>query len=335
MTVARLMASASGGSTVCLRDEPPADPQTGEVLVRLRAASLNPHDEFVRRGFIPSIDGVVPLTDGAGEVMACGAGVEELAPGDAVISTFWPHWHSGEMTERQRREVPGEMVDGFARHHACMPERAFTRAPRGLSPAQAATLPCAGVTAWRALVSLGRIKAGDVVLVIGSGAVALFALQFATMAGARVIATTTSPHKQQRLLQLGASDVIDSTATPDWATAARRLTGGRGVDHVIEVGGPATFGQSMRACRLGGHVAVIGVLTGVEAQIDVRMLFTNQLRISGISIGSRTDQLEMIRAIEVKGLQPVIDSTFTLASLGAAFERLGAPDRFGKVIVEL
>jgi NADPH:quinone reductase-like Zn-dependent oxidoreductase len=334
MKVVRLKAPVSAANLSLLDEEPPR-PRAGEILVCLRGSSLNPHDDFVVRGVIPAADGRVPLSDGAGEVVACGEGVTEFRVGDAVVSTFWPYWLSGEMTAATRRDIPGETVDGYAREYACMPAHAFTRAPQGLSHAQAATLPCAGVTAWRGLVTQGRVKPGDTVLVMGSGAVSLFALQFAKIAGARVIATSSSDRKLEQLGQLGADELINYAATPNWGEQARRLTGGRGVDHVIEVGGPATFAQSMTACRLGGHIAVIGLLSGVMAEVNIPALFSGQIRLSGISIGSRADQEDMIRAIETNGLQPVIDRSYGLDEIAAAFEYYQTQSRFGKVVLEI
>jgi NADPH:quinone reductase-like Zn-dependent oxidoreductase len=334
MKVIRLRAPASVAN-LRLVDEAPPVPKAGEALVRLHASSLNPHDDFVVRGMIPAADGRVPLTDGAGEVVACGEGVTELSVGDAVVSTFWPHWLSGEMTAATRRDIPGEIVDGYAREYACMPAHAFTRAPAGYTHAQAATLPCAGVTAWRGLVVQGKVKPGDTVLVMGSGAVSLFALQFAKAAGARVIATSSSDEKLEKLARLGADDLINYQTTPNWGERAKTLTHGRGVDHVIEVGGPATFAQSMAACRLGGHIAVIGLLSGVAAEVNIPALFSAQLRVSGISIGSRADQEDMIRAIEVNRLTPVIDRSFGLEQITAAFEYYSTRSQFGKVVLEM
>ena len=334
MKAVRLMMPASAANLRLVEVDPPK-PQAGEVLVRVRAASLNPHDDFVVRGFIPAADGRVPLTDGAGEVVACGEGVSELRVGDAVVSTFWPYWLSGEMTASTRREIPGETLDGYAREYACMPAHAFTKQPPGYSHAQAATLPCAGVTAWRGLVVKGQVKPGDTVLIMGSGSVSLFALQFAKVAGARVIVTSSSDEKLEKLKRLGADDLINYRSTPNWGEQAKALTDGRGVDHVIEVGGPATLAQSMVACRLGGHIAVIGLLSGVMAEVNIPALFSAQLRVSGISIGSRADQEDMIRAIHVNGLQPVIDRSFPLAEIAAAFESYQSQSHFGKVGIDI
>ncbi len=334
MKVVRLKAPSSVATLRLLEEDVPS-PNTGEVLVRVRASSINPHDDFVVRGVIPAADGRVPLSDCAGEVVSCGEGVTELSVGDAVVSTFWPYWLSGEMTAAIRRDIPGENVDGYAREYACMPAHAFTRSPAGISHAQAATLPCAGVTAWRGLVVQGKVKPGDTVLLLGSGAVALFALQFAKAAGARVIATSSSEEKLEKLKRLGADELINYKSTPNWGEKAKALTGDRGVDHVIEVGGPATFAQSIAACRLGGHIAVIGLLSGVMAEVNIPALFSGQIRVSGISIGSRADQQDMIRAIHVNRLQPVIDRSFRLEQIAAAFEHYATQSHFGKIGLEI
>ena len=334
MKVVKLKSPASVANLRLLEADPPT-PQASEVLVRLRAASLNPHDDFVVRGIIPVADGRVPMTDGAGEVVACGEGVTELRVGDAVVSTFWPYWLSGEMTATTRREIPGETVDGYAREYACMPAHAFTAVPQGYSHAQAAMLPCAGVTAWRGLVVKGQVKPGDTVLIMGSGAVSIFALQFAKAAGARVIVTSSSEEKLEKLKRLGADDLINYKSTPRWGEQAKALTDGRGVDHVMEVGGPATFAQSMAACRLGGHIAVIGLLSGIMAEVNIPALFSAQLRVSGISIGSRADQEDMIRAIHVNRLRPVIDRSFPLGEIAAAFAYFQTQSHFGKVALEI
>lgn len=310
-------------------------PRPGEVLVRIRASSLNFHDGMVVHGKIPVADGRVPLSDGAGDVLAIGDGVDAFKVGDAVVSTFWPYWRGGDMTPETRRDIPGETFDGYAREFVSLPAHCFTKAPAGCTHAEAATLTCAGVTAWRSLVTCGRVKPGDTVLTLGTGGVSLFALQFAKLAGARVIATSSSEEKLEKLKALGASDVINYKAEPDWGRKAKDLTDGRGVDHVIEVGGPATLTQSITACRTGGHIALVGVLTGFAAEVSIPALFSNQIRISGISVGSRADQEDMVRAITVNGLKPVIDSSFPLQDIAAAFTHYESQGHFGKVCVEL
>jgi len=334
MKLVRLRAPAGLGNLELVEADPP-QPRAGEVRVRIRASSVNFHDDLVVHGKIPSADGRVPMTDGAGEVVAVGEDVGELQVGDNVVSTFWPYWLGGEMTPAIRRDIPGETVDGYASEYVCKPAHFFTKAPAGCNHLEAATLACAGVTAWRALVTCGRVKPGDTVLVQGTGGVSLFALQFAKAAGARVIATSSSEQKLEKLRSLGADAVINYQAVPGWGEKAKALTDGRGVDHVIEVGGPATFAQSIAACRTGGHIAIVGVLTGFAGEISIPALFSNQIRTSGISIGSRADQEDMIRAIAVNHLKPVVDRSFPLQEIVAAFEYYESQKHFGKVCLEL
>lgn len=319
--------------TFAVEDHP--KPRPGELLVRLRAGSLNFHDDMVVQGQIPCADGCIPMSDGAGEVIAVGDDVDAFKVGDSVVSTFWPYWLAGEMTPATKRDIPGESVDGYAREYACMPAHFFTKAPAGYTHVEAATLPCAGVTAWRGLVVCGQAKPGDAVLILGTGGVSLFALQFAKAAGARVIATSSSDEKLEKLGRLGADAVINYKSDPDWGQKAKDLTDGRGVDHVIEVGGPGTLAQSITACRTGGHIALIGVLTGFVGEIAIPALFANQIRVSGISIGSRTDQEDMIRAIAANRLKPVIDRSFPLQDIVDAFKYYESQKHFGKVCLEL
>jgi len=334
MKLVRLRAPGGLGKLELVEEDPP-QPGPGEILIRIRACSLNMRDDFAVHGKTPLADGRVPLSDGAGEVIAVGDAVDALKPGDNVVSVFYPWWLDGDMTSATRRDIPGESFDGFASEYVCMPAHAFTKAPAGYSHVEAAALTCTGVTAWRGLVVCGKVKPGDTVLVLGTGSVSLFALQFAKAAGARVIATSSDEEKLERLSRLGADATINYKAVPEWGRKARDLTDGRGVDHVIEVGGPATLAQSIVACRTGGHIALIGVLTGFAADVSIPAVFSNQIRISGISIGSRADQQDMIRAIEVIRLKPVIDRRFPLRDIAAAFTHYGARKHFGKVCLEL
>jgi NADPH:quinone reductase-like Zn-dependent oxidoreductase len=334
MKIVRLR-TPGGLENLELIEENRPEPRPGEVLVRIRASSLNFHDGMVVHGKIPVRDGRVPLSDGAGDVLAVGDGVDAFRVGDAVVSTFWADWQGGDMTPETRRDIPGETFDGYAREFVSLPAHFFTKAPPGCTHAEAATLTCAGVAAWRGLVTCGRVKPGDTVLTLGTGGVSLFALQFAKLAGARVIATSSSEAKLEKLKALGADDVINYKAEPHWGQKAKDLTDGRGVDHVIEVGGPATLTQSITACRTGGHIALVGVLTGFAAEVSIPALFSNQIRISGISVGSRADQEDMVRAITVNGLKPVIDSSFPLQDIAAAFKHYESQAHFGKICVEL
>lgn len=316
-------------------EEDPPVPKPGELLVRMRATSLNFHDDMVVSGKIVCADGRTPMSDGSGDVISVGENVEEFNVGDKVVSTFWPYWLGGEMTPAIRRDIPGDSVDGYACEYVCMPAHAFTKAPSGFTYVEAATLPCAGVTAWRALVVCGQVKPGDTVLVLGTGGVSMFALQFAKAAGARVVATSSSGEKLENLKRLGADAVINYNAIPDWGQKVKDLTDGRGVDHVIEVGGPGTLAQSITACRTGGHIALIGVLTGFSGEVAIPSLFTKQIRTSGIFVGSRADQEDMIRAITVNRLKPVVDRSFPLQEIVSAFRYFESQKHFGKVCLEL
>lgn len=315
--------------------EAPA-PGPGEVRVRVRAGSLNFRDNLVVSGFFPVADGLIPLSDGAGEVLDVGEGVTGFAPGDAVVSTFHPKWLGGHMDRADLNNSPGGPADGFACEQVTRPATHFTRAPKGLSHAEAATLTCAGVTAWRAVVTDGRVKPGAVVLVQGTGGVSLFALQFAKAAGATVIATTSSVAKMDRLKALGADHVIDHRANAKWGEEVLALTAGRGADHVIEVGGPNTLAQSFAAARTGAHIAIIGAVAGFEVDtMPFAVVQAKRLRLEGVTVGSRNDQIEMVRAIEAHGIRPVIDSTFPLERLADAFSHLQSGSHFGKICIEI
>lgn len=309
----------------------PGQPGVGEIRVRLHASSLNYHDLAVALGHMPAADGRIPLSDGAGVVEAVGPGVQEFAVGDHVVSTFYPQWLSGAPVAAGFATTPGDGIDGYAVEVAVRPASAFTHAPKGYSHLEAATLTTAGLTAWRALVVEGGLKAGDTVLALGTGGVSIFALQLAKAMGARVIVTSSSPAKLARARELGADHVIDYRQHPEWSQQVLEFTAGRGVDHVIEVGGPGTLTQSMRATRVGGHIALIGVLTGRAAVVPTVELMLRQQRISGIGVGSRQHQIDMIRALEAIGIRPVIDRSFALQDLAAAFHHQQSGQHFGKI----
>lgn len=312
-----------------------AAPGPGEITVRLRASSLNYHDYAVVKGIIPTQDGRIPMSDGAGEVTAIGAGVTDYAVGDAVVSTFFPLWLDGQIPANGFVNVPGDGLDGYAREAITAPTSWFTPAPKGYSHAEAATLTCAGLTAWRALVVDGGIKAGSTVLVQGSGGVSIFALQFAKAMGARVIATSSSAEKMERLTALGADHVINYKETPAWGAAVLALTNGVGVDHVVEIGGAGTLDQSMMATRVGGHIALIGVLTGFAGPVLTGLLMARNLRVQGLTVGSRQQQLDMIDAINATGIKPVIDRHFPLEQLADAFRHQESNTHFGKIVVDI
>jgi len=311
----------------------PGAPGAGEILVRLRASSLNYHDYLVAaRGLAE--DRRVPMSDGAGEVLAVGQGVSEFAVGDRVVSTFFPTWIDGPGRLDDMASVPGDGVDGYARELAVMPAAGFTRAPAGYSHAEAATLTCAGVTAWRALVPHGPVSPGQTVLVMGTGGVSIIALQLAKAMGASVIATSSSDEKLERLKALGADHVVNYRTTEAWGRKVFELSDG-GVDHVVEVGGPGTLGQSMEATRVHGHIALIGVLTGFQGQVNTGLLMTRQIRLQGVIVGSRRDQLDLIRAVEANGIKPVIDRNYPLEALADAFRHQESGRHFGKICVDI
>lgn len=312
----------------------PGEPGPGELRVRVHASSLNFHDYAVAIGMLPAADGRIPMSDGAGVVEAVGAGVDEFKVGDHVVSCFFPGWLDGEPTVRDFATTPGDGVDGYAREWIVKPAHWFTRAPAGFSHAEAATLTTAGLTAWRALVVNGGLKAGDTVLVMGTGGVSIFALQFAKLMGATVIATSSSDEKLERLRALGADHTINYKTCADWGAKAFELTGGRGVDHVVEVGGPATLPQSIAAVRVGGHIALIGILTGIGGDVPTIALMLKQARLQGLVVGSRQHQIEMVRAIEAGGLRPVIDRSFPLEEIADAFRHQASGAHFGKICLE-
>ncbi|MEM7767615.1 MAG: NAD(P)-dependent alcohol dehydrogenase [Pseudomonadota bacterium] len=310
-------------------------PGPGEILVRTRASSLNFHDYAVVAGMIPAADGRIPMSDGAGDVVAVGDGVTRFKPGDKALSVFFPQWLSGRAEMWKQIGVPGDHADGFAAEHVVMPESAFTRYPEGYSDAEAATLPCAALTAWRALMVEARIKPGDWVLTQGTGGVSIFALQLAKAAGANVIATSSSQAKLDRLTALGADHVINYKETPDWGRAAKALAGGLGVHEVVEIGGPGTLNQSIEACRTGGHISLIGVLTGISGEVATAKFFQQNLTMAGITVGSRDDQEDMIACIEANGIKPVISDSFALDDIAAAFAHQIAQKHFGKIVLSI
>jgi len=315
------------------RDDPGA-PGTGEIRVRVHASSLNYHDLGVVMGRLPTGEGRIPLSDGAGVVEAIGADVTEVAVGDSVVSCFFPGWLNGEPTMADFSTTPGDGVDGYARERVVRPATWFTHAPKGCSHAEAATLTTAGLTAWRALVVDGGLKAGNSVLVLGTGGVSIFALQFAKSMGATVIATSSSDEKLERARALGADHTINYRRHKEWAPQVLELTNGRGVDHVIEVGGPDTLPQSILSCRVGGHIAMIGVLTGVGGVVPTVVLMLRQQRLVGLIVGCRQHQVDMVRGIEATGIKPVIDRTFALGEIRDSFRFLQGAQHVGKICLQ-
>jgi NADPH:quinone reductase-like Zn-dependent oxidoreductase len=324
-----------GPGNLIIEDRADPKPAVGEILVRIYASSLNYHDFVVVMGGIPTDDGRIPMSDGAGEVVAVGEGVTKFKPGDKVVSLFFPNWQAGEIEAAGFASVPGDGADGFGAELVAAPETSFTRMPEGYSYQEAATLPCAALTAWRALMVEAKVKPGDWVLTQGTGGVSIFALQFAKAAGCRVISTSSSDEKLQRVKELGADHVINYKDAPDWGKAAKALTGGRGVDEVVEIGGPGTLAQSITASRPGGHISLIGVLTGVSGEVPTAALFSLNITLSGITVGSRRHQEDMIAAIEANGIKPVLDKDFPLSEIAAAFAHQASQQHFGKITLSL
>jgi NADPH:quinone reductase-like Zn-dependent oxidoreductase len=317
------------------RREPPA-PGPGQVLVRVKAASLNYRDLLMVTGLYNPKQPLplVPCSDGAGEVVAVGPDVRSVKPGERVITTFAQGWLSGGLTKEKARSTLGGPLDGTLQELMLLPEHGVVKAPAGLSHAEAATLTCAGLTAWTALVG-AETRAGDVVLAQGTGGVSIFALQLGRLLGARVIVTSSSDEKLERARALGAWETINYRSTPAWGTRARELTGGRGVDHVVEVGGAGTLAQSLAAVRPAGTVSVIGILSGTTTQLDLLPLLMQGLRIQGILVGHREGLEALARAVAAHGLKPVVDRVFPWTEARAALEHLQRGAHVGKVCLEV
>jgi NADPH:quinone reductase-like Zn-dependent oxidoreductase len=276
----------------------------------------------------------VPVSDAVGEVVAAGPEVTRVKVGQRVAGLFMPGWLEGELTDAKARTALGGSVDGLLAERAVLHEDSVVAVPEHLSDEEAATLPCAAVTAWNGLVHAGGARPGDTVLVQGTGGVSLFALQFAKLAGARVIATSSNDEKLARVKALGASDGINYRTQAEWGEMVRQLTGGRGVDHVIEVGGAGTLAQSLRAVRTGGHVALIGVLSGY-GQFNPLPILMKGVRVTGIYVGSRDMFEAMNRAVALHRLKPVVDRTFPFADAPAAFRYMESAAHFGKIVIRM
>jgi NADPH:quinone reductase-like Zn-dependent oxidoreductase len=335
MKVMQLLAPA-GIDRLAATDRPdPGEPGPGAIRVRLHGSSLNYHDLAVVAGHIPTADGRVPLADGAGVVEAVGPDVAAFAPGDRVVSCFFPDWQDGPPAIGDFSRTPGDGIDGFAQEIMVAPATAFTHAPKGYDAVEAATITTAGLTAWRALVVDGGVKPGDTVLLLGTGGVSVWALQIARLAGARVAITSSSDAKLDRAAALGAEFRVNYRERAEWGRAVRDWTGGRGVDHVVEVGGPGTLPQSIEAVRVGGHISLIGVLTGRAGEVPTAALMAKQARLQGLIVGSRRHQQDFVRALDAApDLRPVVDRRFPLDALADAFRYEQDAGHFGKIGVE-
>jgi NADPH:quinone reductase-like Zn-dependent oxidoreductase len=328
---------AFGGPDAYRREDlPDPRPGHGEVLVRIRAAALNYRDLMVVRGqYSRSLPlPLIPLSDGAGEVAEVGPGVTRVKPGDRVAAAFMTGWLDGPPSDEKARTALGGAIDGVLAETRVFPQDGLVKFPDHLSYEEASTLPCAAVTAWHALMFGRGLTPGETVLVQGTGGVSLFALQFARLAGARVLATSSSDEKLQRVAAMGASDGINYKHTPDWEAAVRKLTGGSGVDHVVEVGGAGTLGKSLKAVRAGGRISLIGVLSGA-GDVNFLPILMKNVQVQGIFVGSRAMFEAMNRAITLHRLRPVVDRVFEFDQAAEALAYLASGAHFGKVVIRV
>ncbi len=308
-------------------------PAEGEVQVRMQAASLNKRDLMVANGTYPGIKegGLIPLSDGAGEVIAIGAGVDEFSPGDRVVNLFWRDLMDGNSTSDS--VAMGGAIDGVLAEEVILPAHALIKIPDSLSYNEAATLPCAGLTAWNALMETGGLKPGQTVLTLGTGGVSLFVLQFAKAAGATVIITSSSDEKLARAKELGADVTINYRATPDWADEVLRITENQGVDIVVDTGGPGTLNQSLQAAAINGQVFMIGVQAGIHENISPLPILFKKLRLQGIMVGNKRMFENMLSQMLKKEIKPVIDQVFSFDNAPEAFTTMESANHFGKIVI--
>lgn len=333
----KLYRIAKAGSIDALElcDEPEPTPSFGQILVRVHACSLNYRDLMVVKGQYGGAkpDRLVPLSDGAGEVVAVGDGVTRFRVGDRVAGCFFDGWTGGALTGALEKTARGGARHGMLAQYVVLSEGGAVLVPPHLSFEEAATLPCAALTAWHALVPFGRVAPGEIVLTQGTGGVSIFAVQFARAMGAKVIATSSTDEKLERVRGLGAAETINYRAHAEWQDEAKRLTGRVGVDLTVEVGGPGTFARSMQATRSGGRIAVIGLLSGPGGTIDPLTILLRRLKVEGVLVGS-TEMFEaMNRAIALHGIRPVIDRVFPFADVREAYRHMEAAAHFGKIVI--
>ena len=328
-----LLKSSFGIENLALENVPEPKPGPGEVLVKMRAWSLNYRDLLVVRGvYAPKLRFPFQiLSDGCGEVVETGPNVSRVQAGQRVAGAFMQKWVEGRFDEEKAKSSLGGNIPGIAAEYVVLEAEGVVQVPPHLTDEEAATFPCAALTAWNALVSSGHLAAGETVLVQGTGGVSIFALQFAHMLGARVIVTSSSDAKLERALDLGASDGINYRTAPDWGAAARDLTGDGGVDHVVEVGGAGTLPQALHAVRHGGHISLIGVLTGGE--FNPIPILMKGICVQGIFVGSCEMFEAMNRAIDLNNLKPVVDRVFPFAELPQALRHMESGSHFGKIVI--
>ncbi len=323
-----------GLDALTLTDLPDRRPGPGQVLLRMRAWSLNYRDLLVVKGqYNPRLRlPLIPLSDGVGQVAAVGEGVTQLQAGDRVCPLFMPKWVAGALTDAKGRSALGGGNPGVLAEYTVFDQDGVVRVPDHLTDEEAATLPCAAVTAWHALMTEGQVQPGDTVLTQGTGGVSIFALQFARLTGARVLITSSSDAKLERARQIGAADGINYKTTPDWDKRVRELTADVGVDHVVELGGAGTLGKSFRAVRTGGRISLIGVLSG-GGEVNPMPVLMKNVRLQGIFVGSGEMFEAMNRAIALHRVRPVVDRVFPFAEAREALRYLESGAHFGKVCI--
>jgi NADPH:quinone reductase-like Zn-dependent oxidoreductase len=316
-------------------ERPVGEPGPGQVLVKVNASSLNFHDHINLMGLLPGPWPRVPMSDGAGEVVAVGPDTDQLRVGDRVMGAFHPGWADGPPTPQVKRELPGDSEDGWLQQYRVAAVTGLVRTPEYLSDVEAATIPCAGVTAWSGLAE-ANVGEGDVVVAQGTGGVSLFAVQLAHARGATVILTSSSDDKLKIGSDLGATHLINYRTNPQWDTEVKRLSAGRGADLVVELGGPATFAQSVHSARPGGTVAVIGVLSGFDTvPISVAEVMLNNLRVIGITVGSVRAHSELCDAMSAAAIKPYVSHVFDWESLDEALAVLRAGEHVGKIALTI
>jgi NADPH:quinone reductase-like Zn-dependent oxidoreductase len=315
----------------------PNKPGHRQVLVKVRACSLNFRDLGIVRGSyrMPVRENIIPLSDGSGEVVEVGPGVTRVKAGDRVAGNFFQRWPGGEPAPDVHTSALGGGTDGMLAEYAMLEEDGVVKIPAHLSLEEGATLPCAGVTVWNAMMEHAKLKAGDTVLLQGTGGVSIFGLQFARALGIAAIITSSSDEKLKRAKTLGATHGINYKTTPDWEKAAVEFTGGRGVDHVVEVGGAATLSRSFHAIRVGGKITMIGGLSGGATELNPGLIFARRANVQGISVGSTQMFTAMNRAIEVSAIKPVINKVFGFADAQAAYRHMASGAHFGKIVIRV
>jgi NADPH:quinone reductase-like Zn-dependent oxidoreductase len=320
-------------------EKPDPTPGPGQVLVRMKAVSLNYRDLLMvngmyGRGGASSADVITPFSDGCGVIEAVGAGVTKFKPGDRVATLFFQNWNSGPPTLEKLMSALGFPIPGAGAELQVFGQDGVSKVPEFLTDQQVATLPCAGLTAWRGLFEDARLEPGDTVVLQGTGGVSIFGLQFAKAAGYRTVITSSSDEKLARARALGADHVVNYRTTPAWSGPVREATGGRGADFIMEVGGGGTIQESMKAIRIGGHIAIIGVVAGAGDPFNPAALIGNSAKLQGLSVGSRDMFEAMCRALDLHKIGPVVDKVFPWTDAKAAFSAMAGGEHFGKIVLQ-